>query len=265
MALRVASWNINSIRMRIDLLRRLSETEAPDIVCLQETKVSDDKFPHIEVAAMGYPYHQVHGMKAYNGVAILSKLPFEPVMPRHWCGRDDSRHAAVRLASGLEIHDIYVPSGGDVPDPAVNDKFAHKLSFLDEFATWVSDLPFNGAGRIVVGDFNVAPLENDVWSHKQLLKVVSHTPVEVERLDRVQAAHRWIDTVRHFVPSDQKAYSWWSYRARDWRKSDRGRRLDHIWISPNLAQALRSATILKDARDWPKASDHVPVIVELDV
>ena len=265
MSLRIASWNINSIRMRIDLLRRLAETAAPDIICLQETKVADDQFPHIEVAAIGYPYRQVHGMKAYNGVAILSKEPFEPLAPRKWCGRDDSRHAAIRLLNGVEIHDIYIPSGGDVPDPAVNEKFAHKLSFLDELAAWGQDLPRNGAGRVIVGDFNVAPLESDVWSHKQLLKVVSHTPVEVEKLDRVQDAHGWVDGVRRFVPADQKLYSWWSYRAKDWRKSNRGRRLDHIWVSPPLERALCRAEILRDARDWPKASDHVPVVVELEV
>ena len=265
MSLRIASWNINSIRMRIELLKRLADDHAPDIICLQETKVEDDKFPHLEVAAMGYPHRQVHGMKAYNGVAILSKQPFEAIEPKEWCGRTDCRHAAVRLPNGLEVHDIYIPSGGDTPDPAVNEKFAHKLSFLDELIDWSGRLSTNGTGRVVVGDFNVAPLEHDVWSHKQLLKVVSHTPVEVERLERMQAAHDWVDTVRHFVPADERTYSWWSYRARDWAKSDRGRRLDHVWISPDLTDKLRGASILKDVRGWPKASDHVPVMADLDL
>ncbi len=265
MSLRIASWNINSVRMRIELLRRLAEDEAPDVICLQETKVEDDKFPHLEIGAMGYPHREVRGMKAYNGVAILSKHPFEAIEPENWCGRNDSRHVAVRLSNGLEVHDIYIPSGGDTPDPAENDKFAHKLGFLDELIDWSGRLPTNGTGRVVVGDFNVAPLEHDVWSHKQLLKVVSHTPVEVERLQRMQAAHDWVDTVRHFVPAEEKIYSWWSYRARDWAKSDRGRRLDHIWVSPNLVDRLRSASILKAARGWEKASDHVPVLADLDL
>jgi exodeoxyribonuclease III len=116
---------------------------------------------------------------------------------------------------------------------------------------------------ILVGDLNIAPLEHDVWSHKQLLDVVSHTPVEVEKLGKVQASADWVDAVRHFVPADQKLYSWWSYRARDWRLADRGRRLDHVWVTPPLKTGLKSWSILKDARGWERSSDHVPVTVDL--
>ena len=123
----------------------------------------------------------------------------------------------------------------------------------------------NASARVVlVGDLNIAPLEHDVWSHKQLLDVVSHTPVEVELLTKMQAAHDWVDAVRHFVPAERKLYSWWSYRNRDWRLSDRGRRLDHVWATQKLKSRLTAMKILKDARDWDKASDHVPVIVDID-
>jgi exodeoxyribonuclease-3 len=115
---------------------------------------------------------------------------------------------------------------------------------------------------VLVGDLNIAPLEHDVWSHRQLLGVVSHTPPETEGLIAWQAAG-FTDAVRHFVPADQKLYTWWSYRNRDWRASDRGRRLDHIWVSADLTGRLRGQTILKNARDWPQSSDHVPVCVEL--
>ncbi len=119
--------------------------------------------------------------------------------------------------------------------------------------------------RILVGDFNIAPLEHDVWSHKQLLNVVSHTQAEVDRLEQVRASHGWVDAVRHFVPDTEKLYTWWSYRARDWRASNRGRRLDHVWVTPSLAQKLKAATVVTDARDWPKASDHAPVVVDIDI
>ncbi|MGH6931832.1 MAG: exodeoxyribonuclease III, partial [Dongiaceae bacterium] len=112
-------------------------------------------------------------------------------------------------------------------------------------------------------DLNIAPLATDVWSHSQLLDVVSHTPVEVERFRRLQASRHWHDAVRHFIPPSEQLYSWWSYRARDWDSSDRGRRLDHAWVTPALAPALRSATVLREARGWAAPSDHAPVIVDL--
>ena len=116
---------------------------------------------------------------------------------------------------------------------------------------------------IVVGDLNIAPLEHDVWSHKQLLDVVSHTPIEVERYGKLQATAKFVDAVRHFVPPEQKLYSWWSYRAKDWESSNRGRRLDHVWVTPDLVPRLAGYEILRSVRGWEKASDHVPVIVRL--
>ncbi len=111
----------------------------------------------------------------------------------------------------------------------------------------------------------MAPLETDVWSHKQLLKVVSHTPVEVEALTKVQAQGAWHDLVRQFIPPERKLFTWWSYRARDWEASDRGRRLDHIWGSASLAGKARGVSVLKAARGWNGPSDHVPVTADLEV
>jgi exodeoxyribonuclease-3 len=122
-----------------------------------------------------------------------------------------------------------------------------------------------GLRRIAVGDLNVAPLEHDVWSHKQLLKIVSHTPVEVDLFGRMQASLDWIDVPRRFVSSDEKLYSWWSYRNNDWRVSNRGRRLDHILATPALSGAIKSHRIDADTRDWDKASDHVPVLATFEV
>jgi exodeoxyribonuclease-3 len=262
---RITTWNINSVRLRIELVRQLSETVTPDVLCLQETKVADDLFPSTALAEMGYSYQAINGNKNYHGVAVLSRLPFEAVTSREWCGKADGRHLQVTLPGGIELHNFYVPSGGDVPDPAVNDKFDHKLKFLAEMKAWSTERADPAARRILVGDLNVAPLETDVWSHKQLLKVVSHTPVEVEAFNAVQASADWQDAVRAFVPAEEKLYSWWSYRARDWRAADRGRRLDHVWVSPGLRPALAAATIAKDARGWTQPSDHVPVTVDLTV
>ena len=263
MRLTVTTWNINSVRLRLDNIRRLVADQEPDVLCLQETKVVDELFPLEAFEEMGYRHNLVRGMKSYNGVAILSRRTIAHGEYVGWCGKSDCRHA-VATVDGMEIHNFYVPAGGDIPDPKRNGKFAHKLHFLGELAKVF------GARRaererpvVLVGDLNVAPLENDVWSHKQLLNVVSHTPVETRLLGEAMAAFDWTDSTRHFIPADKKIYSWWSYRAGDWRASDRGRRLDHVWVSPGLKGALHAHSIIKPMRGWQKASDHVPVMVEL--
>ena len=261
--MRLITWNINSVRLRVDLVRRLIEEANPDVLCLQETKTPDELFPREMFEGLGYRHMLVHGMKGYNGVAILAREPFVSSTTRAWCARADCRHAVVELPGGIELHNIYVPAGGDIPDPAENPKFAHKLQFLDELTAWFAAERDAGKPMIAVGDLNIAPLEMDVWSHKQLLTVVSHTPVEVDRLGKLQRAGGFVDAVRHFVPPEERLYTWWSYRARDWAASNRGRRLDHIWVTPPLAGALTRAQVFRDSRSWKQASDHVPVMIEL--
>lgn len=260
--MRLITWNINSLRLRMDLLAKLTAETNPDVVCLQEIKVADEQFPLLEVQALGFPHVVFNGMKSYNGVAILSKIPFEDDARLNWVGKEDARHISVRLPGGLEVHNFYVPAGGDIPDRDENDKFAHKLDFLDEMVAWFDGNRTAKNKMVLVGDLNIAPLESDVWSHKQLLKVVSHTPVEVEKLTAVQNGLDWVDAVRHFIPPEEPVFSWWSYRSRDWTKNDRGRRLDHVWVSPPLKKKLTGASVLRDARSWTKPSDHVPVIVD---
>ncbi len=271
MRLTVATWNINSVRLRAGLATQFLLDHAPDVLCLQETKCPDDRFPLAEFRKLGYHYVAIHGQKGYHGVAVVSRFPFSTQGSRAFCGKDDARHLTVTLgaeagaAAGVKIHNFYVPAGGDIPDPALNEKFAHKLSFLDEMIAWTgSDTPSDGPA-ILVGDLNVAPLETDVWSHKQLLDVVSHTPLECEKLGIVQGEGRWIDAVRAQRPEPEKIFTWWSYRAQDWAASDRGRRLDHAWLSEDLAPALASTEVLRHARGWERPSDHVPVMVRLDV
>jgi len=263
MALGIATWNINSVRRRLDVVRRFIAEQQPDVLCLQETKTTDEHFPREAFEALGYRYQLVHGMKSYNGVAVLSRVAMTEMETRTWCAREDCRHGVVRLSGGIELHNIYIPAGGDVPDPAVNRKFAHKLQFLDEVAAWFAAARDVARPMILVGDLNIAPLETDVWSHKQLLDVVSHTPVEVEKLARLQQAAQFVDAVRAFIPPAERLYSWWSYRARDWSLSDRGRRLDHIWVTPPLRSTLHAAAVHRPVRGWEKASDHVPVMVRI--
>src|SRR6185437_14548724 len=213
MRLTVTTWNINSVRLRLDNIRRLVADQEPDVLCLQETKVVDELFPLEAFEEMGYRHNLVRGMKSYNGVAILSRRTIAHGEYVGWCGKSDCRHA-VATVDGMEIHNFYVPAGGDEPDPEVNEKFAHKLAFLDELAVHAVSIDAkSGARSILVGDLNVAPLEHDVWSHKQLLNVVSHTPVEVEKFRAFQEAGGWIDVMRAFIPVSEKLYTWWSYRA----------------------------------------------------
>ncbi|HVV27039.1 MAG TPA: exodeoxyribonuclease III [Rhizomicrobium sp.] len=264
--LKIATWNVNSVRHRIALVTRFLRDEQPDVLCLQETKVTDELFPAEPLRKLGYVHQALHGQKAYHGVAVLSKLPFRETGVQDFCREGHARHMGVTLAGGVELHNFYVPAGGDIPDPRLNDKFDHKLHFLRGMEKFFARRrPRKSDPVILVGDLNVAPLENDVWNHRQLLDIVSHTPVETQLLGETQAAFEWTDATRHFIPPDRKIYSWWSYRAADWEASDRGRRLDHVWLSPGLKGAITAQKIVKKMRGWQKASDHVPVVVELDV
>lgn len=268
--MRIITWNINSVRLRIGHLEALIKKYSPDIIALQETKTPDDKFPFEQIRKAGLEHIHIHGMKGYNGVALLSRHPFESYDIHHRTGQEDCRHIAASIKienhkRPLEIHTLYVPAGGDEPDPLINPKFKHKLDFIDEMTEWFAQNYSKNDPLISLGDFNIAPFENDVWSHKQLLKVVSHTPPETTRLEKMRESLDWIDIARHFVPEDEKCYTWWSYRNRDWKKSNRGRRLDHIWVTSALKNNLRDHRILTDARDWEKPSDHVPVIADLDL
>ncbi|MEE2970159.1 MAG: exodeoxyribonuclease III [Pseudomonadota bacterium] len=261
--MRITTWNINSVRLRLEMLARVMKETRADIVCLQEIKAQNVDFPADAIAALGFPHQLVRGFKSYNGVAILSRIPIKEGDSQDWCGKADSRHMVGVLPGGVELHNFYVPAGGDIPDPEQNDKFAHKLRFLSEMKLWFSGQ--KPGKRILLGDLNIAPREADVWSHKQLLKVVSHTPVEVEHLDGLMEAQDWVDAVRHFIPEPEQVYSWWSYRNRTWPGSDRGRRLDHIWVTPALKMSLTGIDLLREARGWKQPSDHIPITVDIDL
>lgn len=268
----LATWNINSIRSRLHLLKKFVDEYRPDILCLQEIKCADEMFPLDAVRELGFDHIEIKGQKAYHGVATLSRIPIERVDSRCFNGTGEARHLAVRIAepetglAPLLLHNFYVPAGGDVPDMEINPKFGQKLKYISQMTDWCTGMGRKDDNRmILVGDLNVAPLETDVWSHKQLLKVVSHTPVEVDHLNRLQGAHDWVDVMRRHVPEEEVLFTWWSYRARDWRLSNRGRRLDHVWVTPPLGGASRSMRVVDEARDWERPSDHAPVLVEFDL
>jgi exodeoxyribonuclease III len=271
MQITVTTWNINSVRFRIDLVARFIKSVRPDILCLQETKCPDDSFPLKRFKRLGYEDVALNGQKGHHGVVVLSRLPFEAKAVRDFCGKSDCRHVSVALGdrAGLKdpvtLHNLYVPAGGDIPDPALNPKFAHKLAFLDEMREAAMLRPAPADRAIVVGDLNVAPLECDVWSHKQLLSIVSHTPIECEKLLGVQKAGGWVDAVRLKVPEPAKLFTWWSYRSPDWTLSNKGRRLDHIWTSGMLADRVAAVAVAKDYRSAKRPSDHVPVTATLEL
>ena len=220
-------------------------------------------FPQRCFDRLGYVHRVLHGQPMHHGVAILSRVPFVEIdaaeQRRDWQANGEARHVGVRFASGLRLENVYVPAGGDIPDPGLNPKFAQKLAFVERMTRWSERLR---EPTVMLGDFNIAPLECDVWSHKALLDVVSHTPIEVAALDRLRDSHDWVDLGRRFVPAPQRNYTWWSYRAKDWAASDRGRRLDHVWASPEAAATARGHRVLEHVRGWLRPSDHVPLVTE---
>lgn len=264
--MRVVTWNINSVRLRLPLVKKAAERLKPDVLCLQETKTPDEFFPADALRDMGFAHQHFTGMKGYNGVCILSKFPLENPQIHKRVGKNDCRHVSARVKApgkSFELHNIYIPAGGYEPDMA-EEKFRHKLDFVDELATWFPKERSAKDPMVVVGDLNIAPLDNDVWDHEKMKNVVSHTPIEIEKFAKFYNSVDFADAVRHFVPEDKKLFSWWSYRSPDWETADKGRRLDHVWVTKQLKPALKKQQILKDARGWEGPSDHAPISVDMD-
>ncbi len=265
MSLRIVTWNINSVRLRIDQVARFVAENAPDVLCLQEIKCTEDQFPRQAFIDMGLPYLRVGGQKGWHGVAIASRLPIVDSPKLDVC-REGHARCVSAVVEGVEVQNFYIPAGGDLPDRALNPKFDHKMDFYERLT---AEMKTRDRQRplVLAGDFNIAPGENDVWNHRFMSKVVSHTPGEVETLYRLQDAGGFADVVRDQIPDPTKLASWWSYRAKDFRKSNRGLRLDHLWTSPGLTPAVvrGSARILDTVREWERPSDHAPVVMNLDV
>jgi exodeoxyribonuclease III len=265
MKLKLASWNINSVRLRLDqVLRFVSEADI-DVLCLQEIKCQADQFPSAEFASAGYGHIHIRGQKGWHGVAIVSRLPFEALETLGFCRRGEARVQAIRI-NGLDIWNFYIPAGGDVPDRAMNDKFDHKLEFYERLTTHISLRP-KTEPLVICGDLNIAPGEHDVFNHKFMLKVVSHTPVELATFAEFITAGQLHDPFRNDYPEPQKLFSWWSYRAADFRQSNRGLRLDHILLNPSAKEMASQITseIHDKVREWDRPSDHAPISVTLSL
>ncbi|NDB81679.1 MAG: exodeoxyribonuclease III [Alphaproteobacteria bacterium] len=258
--MKIATWNINSVRIRLDSIKKLEKEHSPDIILLQETKVENHLFPSSELESFGYIHQYYEGQKSYNGVAILSKLPFDEKFSLVFC-KDDKRHLCIKVKD-IEIHNFYIPAGGDIPDVNVNPKFKHKLEYLAQMKEWFLSNRSKNDKIVIAGDLNIAPHEQDVWSSKALRNEVSHTDIERAMMVDIIESMSWNDVARS-RGNEEKIYSWWSYRNIDWKKSNRGRRLDHIWLSKAMESKFANFYIETQTRGWERASDHVPVMIDL--
>ncbi len=258
--MKIATWNVNSVRLRAEHVARFVAREAPDVLCLQEIKCQASEFPAEAFAEAGLPHLKISGQKGWHGVAIASRLPLGDAPSLDVCRESHARTVSARVA-GVEIQNFYIPAGGDAPDRVLNAKFDHKLDFYERL-TGLMAARDPREPLVIAGDFNIAPGENDVWNHRHMLKVVSHTPPEIAAMAALRDSLGFIDVVRRTTPETDKLFSWWSYRAADFRASNRGLRLDHIWISPGLESAAGEARVHDDIRAWDRPSDHAPVTAE---
>ena len=266
MRLRLCTWNVNSVRLRAEQVARFVQEQAPDVLCLQEIKCREGEFPLNAFVDMGLPHVKIRGQKGWHGVAIASRLPLEDSKPLDVCREGHARCVSATV-SGVEVHNFYIPAGGDTPDRETNPKFDHKLDFYEKLTAEMAARDPK-APLVIAGDLNVAPGEHDVWNHKYMSRIVSHTPAEVEAMEKLKASAGFIDLVRAAIPDPEKLFSWWSYRAADFRASNRGLRLDHLWVTPGLKDAAHrlgavSARVHDDVRAWERPSDHAPVTADL--
>jgi exodeoxyribonuclease-3 len=266
MRLRICTWNVNSVRLRAEQVARFVAEQAPDILCLQEIKCREGEFPRAAFEAMGLPHLKIAGQKGWHGVAIASRLPIEDAPLLDVC-REGHARCVGGIIAGVEVHNFYIPAGGDVPDRAENPKFDHKLDFYEKLTAELARRDPQ-APLAIVGDLNVAPGEHDVWNHRHMSRIVSHTPVEVEAFHALKAAGALIDLPREATPDPAKMFSWWSYRAADFRASNRGLRLDHILVSAGLREAAYrlgavASRVHDHVRAWERPSDHAPVTADL--
>jgi exodeoxyribonuclease-3 len=254
--MKIATWNVNSIRAREELVLRWLEEESPDVLCMQETKVENSLFPSGGFSGLGYRTY-LNGQKTWNGVAILSKREPERVecdLPGGFL--DQQKRIITAVFPSVTVVNTYVPNGGDV----TLDRFRDKLDFLDHLLDYAMTLSKMGP-LAVMGDFNVAPEEDDVHDPAVLDGSVCFHPEERKRFRRFLEGGM-TDIYRKFNP-DGKAYSWWDYRAAAFRRN-MGMRLDLILVNGPAAEMATSCTIQVGPRKWERPSDHTPVVLELD-
>jgi exodeoxyribonuclease-3 len=260
--MRIATWNVNSIRLRLGHLARWAEQARPDVVCLQETKVADDAFPEADVRALGFHVARL-GQPAYNGVAILSRHPIE-VTARGLPGAPDdlqARFLEARVATRegvLRLATVYLPNG----NPAGTEKYAYKLSWMSRLASHVRRLVDAGERVVLAGDFNVIPAAEDVHDPEAWAGDALFLPETRARFGELLALGL-VDALRTVDPRPG-LYTFFDYQAGAWRRR-RGLRIDHFLVSREMAGAVRSVAIDLDVRGWERPSDHAPVRMDLEV
>jgi exodeoxyribonuclease-3 len=260
--MRIASWNVNSVKQRLDHLLKWLAAEQPDVACLQEIKCVDDAFPRLEIEALGYNV-AVHGQRGFNGVAILAKTPLADVTPR-LPGDDADEHARfieVAVSAGtsiVRVAGIYLPNG----NPPDTDKYSYKLRWMDRLLAYLNERLTHEEPLVLAGDFNVIPAAADVSNPEAWLGDALYLPQTREKF-RALANLGMTDAIR--AGSDAPGlYTFWDYQAGAWQKN-KGIRIDHLLLSPQAADRMMGAGIHKYVRAWDKPSDHVPVWVELDL
>jgi exodeoxyribonuclease-3 len=260
--MRIATWNVNSVKARLDTVLAWFKEAAPDVVCLQELKCEDAAFPRAPFEDLGYNL-AIHGQKTYNGVAILSKAPLEDVTPR-LPGGDGDDHARYLEAviSGtrrtVRVASIYLPNG----NPPNTDKFDYKLAWMDRLALHAKKLLTLEEPLVLAGDYNVIPAAIDAKNPQAWEGDALFLPETRTRFRRLIALGL-TDIVRATSPAPG-VYTFWDYQAGAWQKNN-GIRIDHCLLSPQAVDRFISARIDKHVRGWEKPSDHVPVVIELDV
>lgn len=261
MSLYVVNWNINSIKARLSHLEMVVKEESPDVILLQETKCQNQNFPEMEVSDWGYNC-AFHGEKTFNGVAIFSKKPIEDVSIHLPYDGDDHQCRFIECNTYdandelVKVISVYVPNGQDIK----SDKFSYKMMFFDRLYRYTQDLLDSGVKFIIGGDYNVAPDKIDVYDHKYLYKKIGHHPDEIEKFRKILGLGVY-DSFRLIHPEKQE-FSWWDYRSGGW-DNNKGMRIDHILVSPKIADVLNDAGVLDNYRGLEKPSDHAPIYVKL--
>ncbi len=255
--LTIATWNVNSIRARLERLLAWLDRARPDIVCLQELKVTDKDFPREAIAAAGY-IAAVHGQRTYNGVAILSREPLEDTTPGLADGVPDpeARFLCARVR-GIRVASVYVPNGQAVG----SEKWAHKLAWLDRLAAWLARVPADEP-LLLAGDLNIAPEDRDVAFVEQWRDTVL-THEDVRARFRALAERGLVDVLRRRHPEGPGPFTWWDYRMLGFAKGN-GLRIDHILATGVLAERCREAVVAREERKGKQPSDHAPVVATFD-
>jgi len=259
--MKIATWNVNSIRARLERLLPWLSVQAPDVVCLQETKVTDADFPRAEIQALGYEV-EVFGQRTYNGVAILTRSPATDVQRGFGDGVEDPQSrfivATVATIKGpVRIASVYVPNGGSID----SEKFAYKLDWLRRCKTWLDSNREQGGPLLLCGDFNIAPEDRDVHDPALWAGQVLCHPDERAALAAIRDLG-FVDLFRRLQPESQ-AFSWWDYRQLAFPKN-LGLRIDHIYGPESLLALCKNISIDRDTRKGKQPSDHAPVIADLD-